>query len=128
MSEFDEILLSFDVFCHSENVSLRIEKYKFYYKNMAILSKYQCEECGYEVMSESRGHYSLMSGEYYNFSCHKCKEIVSLSADELSKMGYYPQCPKCSENEELYTWNPQEGRCPKCNGKMNQMPEIIFAD
>ena len=70
---------------------------------MATLRTYKCKECGYEVQTEPRGHYSLMSGEYYNFSCHKCKEIVTLSADDLSTMRYFPRCPECGEDRELWT-------------------------
>ena len=95
---------------------------------MAELKIYKCKACGYEVMTESRGHYSMMSGKYYNFSCHACKEIVSISANELSKMGYDLQCPECGEEEELFTWNPKEGHCPKCKGKMKPAPEIILTD
>lgn len=51
---------------------------------MATLRRYKCDKCGYTVMKDIKGHYSLMSGEYYNFSCQKCKQIVSISARELN--------------------------------------------
>lgn len=83
-------------------------------------------------MAEPCGHYGLMSGEYYNFSCHKCKSIVSLSAVDLSKMGYFPRCPECGEDGGLRTWNPEEGHCPKCNALMEEAHDgyiiVIEAD
>ena len=51
---------------------------------MATLRTYKCDCCGYEVQSEPLGHYSLMMGEFYNFSCPKCKEIVSIAAQILA--------------------------------------------
>ena len=96
---------------------------------MATLITYRCKKCGYEVQTEPQGHYSLMSGEYYNFSCHKCKKIVALSADDLSKMGYFPHCPECGDDQSLYSWNPEEGHCPKCNSQMMKVPgTIMMAD
>lgn len=95
---------------------------------MATLQYHKCEKCGYKVMADNRGHYSLMSGEYYTFSCHHCKEIIVLSADELSTMRYFPTCPKCGENEELWNWNPIDGHCPKCNGKMKVVSGTIMID
>ena len=95
---------------------------------MATLRRYKCDKCGYTVMKDIKGHYSLMSGEYYNFSCQKCKQIVSISARELNDMGYFPRCPRCESKETLYTWNPRDGRCPKCKGEMKPMPGEIEAD
>lgn len=41
-------------------------------------------------------------------------------ANTLDKKQQSPCCPNCGTNteDELYTWNPVEGRCPKCQGKM----------
>ena len=50
---------------------------------MATLRTYRCK-CGYEVQTEPTGHYGLFAGEFYNFRCAKCKEIISISADELA--------------------------------------------
>lgn len=95
---------------------------------MATWRTYKCKGCGYEVNTEPQGHYGLMSGEYYNFSCPKCKEVVALSADELAKQRYQITCPKCG-GEELSTWNPIEGHCPKCGGAMEEVEGcIIMAD
>ena len=63
---------------------------------MATLRTYKCE-CGYEVQTEPTGHYGLFSGEYYNFRCAKCKEIISISADDLASQRYLPKCPKCGK-------------------------------
>ena len=93
---------------------------------MATLRTYRCE-CGYEVQTEPTGHYGLMSGEYYNFRCSKCKQIISISADDLASQGYFPTCPECgAKNEKIHNWNPIEGRCPKCGKKMKVVPGMIM--
>ncbi|MEE1080597.1 MAG: hypothetical protein U0L19_05700 [Bacteroidales bacterium] len=96
---------------------------------MATLRTYRCK-CGYEVQTEPTGHYGLFAGEFYNFRCAKCKEIITISADELASQRYFPTCPKCgAENEEIHNWNPIEGHCPKCGKKMQEVPGmIIMAD
>jgi DNA-directed RNA polymerase subunit RPC12/RpoP len=97
---------------------------------MATFSVFKCKKCGYSVHTESQGHYALMSGEYYNFKCNKCKEIVSISSSSLAQEMYGVRCPKCGERDHLYTWNPLEGHCPKCNGRMeiDKFAGIIMAD
>jgi len=95
---------------------------------MANFHVYKCEKCGYEVNTEPQGFYGLFSGQYYNFKCMACKNIVSISADDLAKMSYFPQCPECNENDHLSTWNPIDGRCPKCGGKMKDTGMIMMAD
>ena len=95
---------------------------------MATLRTYRCKSCGYEVQAEPEGHFALMSGEYYMFSCKDCKEIVEISAHSLSQMNYAVHCPEC-HGENLSTWNPIEGHCPKCGGPLEEDPdEIIMAD
>ena len=96
---------------------------------MATLRTYRCE-CGYEVQTELTGHYGLFAGEFYNFRCAKCKEIISISVDDLANQRYLPQCPNCgAENEKIHNWNPIEGRCPKCGKKMHEVPGmIVMAD
>ncbi|MBP5380127.1 MAG: hypothetical protein J6Y39_00135 [Bacteroidaceae bacterium] len=96
---------------------------------MATLRIYRCE-CGYEVQTEPTGHYGLFAGEFYNFRCAKCKEIVSISADDLAEQRYLPTCPECGAmNEEIHNWNPIEGRCPKCGKEMKEVPGmVIMAD
>ena len=96
---------------------------------MAILRNYICE-CGYEVQTEPTGHFGLFAGMFYNFRCEKCKEIISISADELACQQYLPTCPICGAvNQDLHNWNPIEGHCPKCGKKMQEDPEmIIMAD
>ena len=96
---------------------------------MAQFRIYKCRKCGYKVQTEPQGFYALMSGQYYNFKCKKCKTIVSLTADEIAQMGYSPQCPACGNFNHLSTWNPIEGECPKCNGTMVRLKgPIIMAD
>ena len=64
------------------------------------------------------------------FKCNKCKEIVSISSSSLAQEMYGVRCPKCGERDHLYTWNPLEGHCPKCNGRMeiDKFAGIIMAD
>ena len=97
---------------------------------MARLFVFKCKDCGHEVWADPRGFHALMTGQYYQFKCDKCKEIVSISAQNLAEMGYNPHCPECNADEEhLSTWNPVEGRCPKCNGEMELKDNsVIMAD
>lgn len=92
---------------------------------MATLRTYRCKGCGYEVETEPAGHYSLVRGEHYNFSCKDCKEIVAISAHSLSQMNYSVHCPEC-HGENLSTWNPVDGRCPKCGNRMEAQSDIII--
>lgn len=55
---------------------------------MATFYRYRCKGCGYEVNTEPSGFYALFSGQYYNFKCSICKDIVSLSASDLYEMEY----------------------------------------
>jgi len=84
---------------------------------VASISVFICENCGYTVRSEPQGFYVLKSEAYYNFRCKKCKNIVNISAEDIEEMGYVTTCPLCDEGR-LSFWNPIEGHCPKCNGKM----------
>lgn len=96
---------------------------------MATFRTYKCRKCGCEVQTEPHGHYALMSGKFYNFKCSNCKKIVSISSTELAEMGYVLECPKCGEMDCLSTWNPVEGKCPKCGGSMMEVEGmIIMAD
>lgn len=97
---------------------------------MAEWLTYRCKKCGYSVQTEPNGHYALMSGEYYNFKCSKCKNIVYISADELARSQYDVHCPICGDTEHLSTWNPIEGKCPRCNRKMelDSSRGIMMAD
>ena len=84
---------------------------------VASISVFICENCGYTVRSEPQGFYVLKSEAYYNFRCKKCKNIVNISAEDIEEMGYVTTCPLCDE-ERLSFWNPIEGHCPRCKGKM----------
>lgn len=97
---------------------------------MATLLTYKCSKCGYSVATNALGHYSLMMGEVYNFKCPACKKIVTLSADELAKGRYHICCPECGNSKNLSTWNPIEGRCPKCGEAMelDKSKWMMFAD
>jgi len=83
---------------------------------MATWKVYKCKDCGYNIATEPQGHYVLMSGEYYNFRCAKCKEIVSIN---IKDSDFMPTCPECgAANKYLYAWSAKNGKCPKCGGEM----------
>lgn len=92
---------------------------------MASFIMYQCSMCGYSVATEPSGHYKTMSGEFYNFKCPKCKEIVSLSAKKLGKGQDHICCPKCKNDEGLSRWNPIGDKCPRCGGKMEVNASLL---
>ena len=95
---------------------------------MATWYLYRCKECGYEVTTSHSGRYALMSGWYQNYLCPKCKEIVSIKTDTNNTTKNTPTCPDCG-SETVTRWTPKQGKCPKCNGKMELVPdEIIMAD
>lgn len=79
---------------------------------MAQFNTYICR-CGFEIQTSPLGHYSLMSGKYYTFHCHKCKDIVAISANDIAKAGYHLTCPECG-SDQLECWSVNS-RCPKCN-------------
>ena len=96
---------------------------------MVTVSKYKCEECGYEVVSSKYGHFLIKRhGECYLFRCTTCRQIVPIVASHSNDRLQMPYCPNCEvgNEEPLYTWNPIEGRCPKCEGKMKEQ-EILHA-
>ena len=67
---------------------------------MATWFTYKCKKCGYEVMTEPSGKYMLMSGEYQNYSCPNCREIVSIKTDSIDKQ----KCPECG-SDSITEWN-----------------------
>lgn len=84
---------------------------------MAYLPVYKCKDCGYAVAASDCGFYLIESGINYHFRCSTCMSIVTLSSDYLVVKGYYPRCPEC-HSDSLSTWNPDDGRCPRCEGEM----------
>lgn len=86
---------------------------------MAVFKKYECEKCGYKMMTEPAGWYATMKGCYYLFRCSHCKEIITYSSEELQRVGTIA-CKGCGEVGTLSTWNPVDGPCPQCGGKMKE--------
>ncbi|MBD5583799.1 MAG: hypothetical protein HDQ88_01830 [Clostridia bacterium] len=95
---------------------------------MAELQLYKCPKCGYEVQANQLGHDTFMDGEYYDFWCHNCDEIVSINVFDMAKQGMSLICPECNKADMLSNWNPVEGHCPKCNSHLIATGEYIMAD
>ena len=84
---------------------------------MATFYKYRCSCCGYEHTGNKAGFDGIMAGLVVDFKCDHCKEIVSvLMHDHM----FYVDCPNCRERV-VSTWNPIDGHCPKCGGKMKEV-------
>ena len=95
---------------------------------MATFKRFVCKDCGHTIETDPHGHYGLMSGEYIDFMCENCKEIVSISTSDIAQMGYFISCPRCGK-EGLYTWNAKDGHCPKCGGELvEDKNSFILAD
>lgn len=95
---------------------------------MAELQQFKCP-CGHEVLSCSRGYYALMRGMVIQFRCTKCKDIVEVPVDELHQHFPFFRCPVCGNEHSLVTWNPVDGKCPKCGKhKMQKTDLVIMAD
>lgn len=69
-----------------------------------------------------------MSGEYINYLCPDCKDIVSVRTWDIKDPSHV-RCPQCGK-ENLVKWNPVSGRCPKCGGSIHEDKPcgIIMAD
>lgn len=93
---------------------------------MAYLNGYKCEECGYEVFANPKGHGLLMLGEIFCFACKNCRHIVNVNVayDEMPKKFI---CPDCG-SENLEKWNPITGKCPKCNGVFRKTGTVLLED
>ncbi len=93
---------------------------------MATLHIYCCPNCEHEVCVNPRGYDYLMRGPVIDFKCKHCKEIYSILAEDI--LHEWPlKCPECG-NEELSTWNPIDGTCPKCGTRMEDTGERLMAD
>ena len=97
---------------------------------MALMQKYLCPKCGFEIMAEDNFHYGLMSGEYAYFKCSKCKCISEkrlpywadfsimtiqneMTMKEIEKIQSDGRCDNCGKIGALTPWAPRLG-CPKC--------------
>lgn len=79
---------------------------------MATYYTYRCSHVGNKA-----GFDGIMAGLVVDFKCGHCKEIVSvLMHDNM----FYVDCPFC-KRRVVSTWNPIDGHCPKCGGKMEEV-------
>lgn len=88
------------------------------------LPTYKCNNCGYTLRSAPQGFFKLPSDVYYNFKCEKCRNIISVCSRDISHMDYVDYCPVCEDSQSFAFWNPIEGHCPKCNGKMEEQISV----
>ena len=85
---------------------------------MATYHRYRCIECGYEHTGNDAGFDGIMAGLVVDFRCDHCKEIVSVLMREPM---FWVDCPNCKQRVTR-NWNPIDGCCPKCEGKMAIVP------
>ncbi len=85
---------------------------------MGKFSKFKCKDCGYTIACNPTGFTGIMAGLLVHFKCDHCKEIVS---QLIAERRFWVRCPNCGE-EVTSTWNPIDGKCPKCNGTMKEIP------
>lgn len=90
---------------------------------MAQWRLFKCENCDYQILTAPAGFYALMSGVYYTFKCSNCKRIIKMGVGGGDNL---PECPYCHETSGLSTWNPIEGQCPQCGGKMIEPKRRFF--
>ena len=69
----------------------------------------------------------VMLGELYNFLCKECREIVTEVAFPFGQKAEKIVCPECGSNK-LELWNPKDGKCPKCGGKMKNTGDGYMID
>lgn len=82
-------------------------------------------QCGYELLANKAGFDAVVKGLMFNFKCNHCQEIVNVLINERM---VEVKCPHCN-NEVTSTWNPIDGRCPKCEGQVEPLLDtIILAD
>ena len=83
---------------------------------MASYKEYKCKVCDYTVAANPKGKDMMMMGEFYNYLCPDCKEIVEVLypyGEKLEKIA----CPECG-SVKLEMWTPKTGQSPKCGGDM----------
>lgn len=98
---------------------------------MAEFYEYHCKQCGHKEIAPEGGFAIKRATTSFYFKCKACKEIISYSTEEIAeKQLSLICCPKCRALHSLITWNPVEGRCPKCGGEMEKPPLAfpIFVD
>lgn len=92
---------------------------------MATFHHFECTnpKCNFYINTEPYGHFALMSGLFMLFRCPNCKNIQSAKVNEID-CGF--RCDKC--DGELYSWNPIDCKCPKCNSALEEAGDIMMAD
>lgn len=96
---------------------------------MAVLGKFKCKQCNYEIVASATPYVPLMSGLFAQCYCKECKTIVHVEAGENYQIDVTQlklQCRSC--NNPVSVWTPDMG-CPQCGGAMKQDDGFMsFAD
>lgn len=92
---------------------------------MAILEKYKCESCSYEVISAGVES-TLLAGKTNVFMCHDCELVFDMLTQDWDGNKLDCKCPVC-KGHGLSVW---DGRlCPKCFGRMGIIKgHRVFSD
>ena len=68
--------------------------------------------CNWSIVTEPYGHFTVERQHYYLFCCYNCRDIQTLSCEDIAKLSFMLGCDKCGK--DIFTWNPVDGNCPKC--------------
>ena len=114
---------------------------------MACFSKYVCNHCGFEIMTEPHFYYRLMSGYQVTRKCSECKSIIREHLD-LFELPHFDDpmsflqwvesedfrvkhgfCPECHQQARLSLWSPTVNRCPQCRHMLTlKEKDIMMVD
>ncbi|MCQ2606624.1 MAG: hydrogenase maturation nickel metallochaperone HypA [Bacteroidales bacterium] len=96
---------------------------------MALLKKFKCKQCNFEIVASATPYVPLMSGLFAQCYCKECNTLVTVEAGENYQIDVTQlklQCSNC--NKPVSVWSPDMG-CPKCGGAMKKDDDYLcFAD